>query len=105
MMQPDRRGLPGDVQHHADSGGLHLIHDAIEPLEVEDALGGLEVVPREVTHANDVEARLLHERDVAADLGGAAVDRLIVSPHEQVIRALRADAGLQKQARQRANED
>ena len=84
VVQPRRRRLTGDVEDDLDAGGVHLVHDPVEGLELEPAFGGFEVVPRQVAHAHDLEAGLLHQRDVALDLLGAAVDRLVAGADEEL---------------------
>ena len=84
VVQPRRRRLTGDVEDDLDAGGVHLVHDPVEGLELEPAFGGFEVVPRQVAHAHDLEAGLLHQRDVALDLLRAAVDRLVAGADEEL---------------------
>jgi len=41
-MQPDRSGGTGDVENYANPGRLHLVHNLVEPIEIEPALRWLE---------------------------------------------------------------
>ena len=67
-MQPDGRGQTGNVKNDPDAIGLHLVHDAVEPLKGEPALRWLKGIPRQVSHAHHIEAGALHDGNVLIDL-------------------------------------
>src|SRR5271166_6831413 len=83
-MQPDGSRQTWNVQNHADSGCLHLVHDAVEPFKGKLALRGLKRIPREVAHAHNVESRVLHDRDILIDLLRRTIDRLIAGAHKKL---------------------
>ena len=63
---------------------LHLVHDPVEPFEGELALRGFEGIPGQVAHADDIESGMPHDGDVAINLFGRAVDRLIAGAHKEL---------------------
>ena len=65
VMQPERRGLHGNIQNHFDPGGVHLVHHLIEPGEIELAVPWFVAVPRQVSHPHDANPGLLHQLNVA----------------------------------------
>lgn len=81
-MHPNRRRQARNIDNDPDSAGLHLVHNLVEPFEIEFALGRLERIPGEVSHANDIEAGPLHDGDVPIDLFWRAIDRLIACAYK-----------------------
>src|SRR4051794_10507702 len=83
-MQPDGRGEAGDVEDHLYAVRRHLVHNRVEPRELETPLLRLEGVPGQVTHTDHVEPGLLHHGDVAMNLLRCTVDRLVAGTDEEL---------------------
>jgi hypothetical protein len=63
---------------------MHLVHDPVEWRELELSLGRLEVIPRQITHADHFEGRLQHQLNVAGNVYTYAVHRLVAGSDEQL---------------------
>ena len=63
-MEPERRRMHGNIQDHLDPGGVHLVHDLVEPGEIEMTVLGFVAVPGKVSHPHDANPGLLHQLNV-----------------------------------------
>ena len=67
--QPPRRRAAGRAHDDVNPCSIQLVYDRLEPVERKDALLRLHIAPRKLTHAHDVDARLLHADDVRVHFG------------------------------------
>jgi hypothetical protein len=65
LREPGGRRCGGGAQHRVDAVLAGEINGALHPVELVDAFGRLERAPGKLADADDMEVRLLHEREVS----------------------------------------
>jgi hypothetical protein len=84
MMEPDWRREGRNIQDYLDTIRLHLIHNLVEPSELEPPAGRLKGIPGEVAHPYQVKPGFLHNGDVAMEFLGCTIHRLVTSTDKKL---------------------